>query len=159
MQHYFLHCVAVAKVSKCICSGSKGTEYAEARDWREKHGHRCQVCYSTPGRQVKSCLCAVNLQNKNKWPFGEMLGSLHLYTSWVKTRNIRNCKFQCWQFLFQFYLTNIALKGRKEKERRKDKGGGASAQLAHFSSSVLPLYLTLCGIQLPSAWQVETTGS
>lgn len=46
--------------------------------------------------------------------------------------------------------------GEREKERQR---GGASAQLAHFSSSVLPLYLTLCGIQLPSAWQVETTGS
>lgn len=42
--------------------------------------------------------------------------------------------------------------------RRKDKSG-ASAQLAHFFSSIFPLYLTLRGIQLPSAWQVETTRS
>lgn len=149
--------VAVAKVSKCIFSGSKGTEYAEVRI---AYGRQCQVCYSTPGLQVKSCLCAVSLQTiKNKWPFWRNAREpvpLHFLG-----QNTERMKFQISMLtvpisiLFKEY---IALKGHMEKERRKDKGGGyCPASIFLFFHS--PLYLTLCGIQLPSAWQVETTGS
>lgn len=123
--------LGIAMLSPPWCCCGKGLQMHflwEQRD-RIHWGKNC-IRASVPGVLFHSWppsqelpLCCQFTNYKNKWPFGGMLGSLCLYISWVKTLNIWNSNFQCWQFLFQFYLKNIALKGHMEKERRKDGGG------------------------------------